>query len=338
MLVLAACAADEVTPPMQADLFVVKGPISVGETEVSTGENDSIDLGNQITVGPAAHGLLDINELGSFELSRQAAIQLESWEQTEAGAFLAGGHVTFTDDEESDTRLTLRTSSSEITAVDPGTVFTACQPKTENTCVVVKEGSIDLTSDGITETYEARQGSFTEAAFIIKGEPPGPARCVPNQEFDAWFEGARLDPDAPALGALVGEHSVCDRDPPEPQGVRVPGTVVWTDSGLDVVTGDTLEIEAGGRIKHSKDGPLLSPDGDPTRVGHKSNLDGVKDANHAGLIGKVGEDGAPFEVGSEFQTTVESDGRLYLGINDIGVTNNDGEFFAIVTLTSAPSS
>jgi hypothetical protein len=30
--------------------------------------------------------------------------------------------------------------------------------------------------------------------------------------------------------------------------------------------------------------------------------------------------------------TVESEGRLYLGINDIGVDNNDGEFVAIVTL------
>ena len=32
------------------------------------------------------------------------------------------------------------------------------------------------------------------------------------------------------------------------------------------------------------------------------------------------------------------EGRLYLGINDSGVTNNDGQFVATVTLTSPPPS
>ncbi len=337
-LALAACGGDEVTPPMQADLVVYKGPISVSETEIGTGDGESIDLGNQITLGPGASGLLTIRDLGRFELSRQAAIQLESWEPAEARAYLGGGHVTFTDDEVSDTRLTLETSSSTITALEPATVFTACQPPTENTCVVVKKGSIELTSEGLSQTYEAREGTYTEAAFLTKGQAPGPAICVPTQEFNAWFEEARLDPDAPPLGEFVGGFQACDAEPSKTQTVRVPGTVLWTDSGIDVVTGVTLDIEAGGRIKHSENGPLLTPDGDPNLPGHESNLPGVEDANHAGLIGKIGENGVPFEVGSEFQTTVESDGRLYLGINDIGVTNNDGEFLAVVTLISPPPS
>jgi hypothetical protein len=335
ILALPACAADDVTPPMRADLFVHKGPISVNETEIGTGEDESIALENQITLGPGASGLLTIRDLGRFELSRQAAIQLESWEPTEATAYLGGGHVTFTDDEESDTRLTLETSSSIIRALDPATVFTACQPPTENTCVVVKSGSIELTSEGLSQTYEARQGTFTEAAFIIKGEPPGPAICVLTQDFNAWFEEARLDPDAPALGELVGGYSECGV---VPITVYVPGTVVWTDSDIDVVTGDHLKIEAGGGIQHSKNGPLLTPDGDPNLPGHPSNLAGVEDANHAGLIGKIGDDGVPFVVGSGIEMAVESEGRLYLGINDIGVDNNEGEFVAIVTLTSPPPS
>jgi len=335
---LAACAAEEVTPPMRADLVALKGPILVGETEIGTGEDGSIDLGNLITLGPGASGLLDIRDLGRFELSRNAAIELESWEPEEAGAFLGGGHVTFTDYEESDTRLTLNTSSSTIRALDPATVFTACQPPSENTCVVVKRGRIELESEGLSEVYEARQGNFTEAVFLKKGQPPGPAICVPTEEFNAWFEEARLDADAPALGELVGGSPACDAEPPRTESVRVPGTVVWTDSGIDVITGDNLEIEAGGRIKHSQNGPLLTPDGDPNLPGHPSNLQGVEDADHAGLIGKIGEDGVPFVVGEEFGTTVESDGRLYLGINDVDVTNNDGEFLAIVTLISPPSS
>ena len=42
-------------------------------------------------------------------------------------------------------------------------------------------------------------------------------------------------------------------------------------------------------------------------------------------------------VGSKFEMAVESDGRLYLGINDSGVTNNDGEFVASGHLISPPS-
>jgi hypothetical protein len=315
---------------------VAAGPISVDEAEVGTGEGESIALGNQITVGPGAKGFLTVRDLGRFELFPNAAIRLDIWEQTEAGAFLDVGHVKFTEDEASPTRLTLETSSSMIRTLEPATEFTVCQPSTGNTCVVVEEGSIELTSAGLSETYEAGQGTFHEAAFLINGEPPGPARCVRKDELDAWFEVARMNEEFPPLGQLVGGYSECGAEPP--RTVYVPGTVLWTDSGIDVVTGETLEIEAGGRIKHSENGPLLTPDGDPNLPGHPSNLAGVEDANHAGLIGRIGEDGVPFEVGTKFELAVESDGRLYLGINDIGVDNNDGEFVATVTLTFPPPS
>ena len=338
ILALAACAAEDVPPPLKADLVVATGPVSVDEAELGTGERESIGLGNQITVGPGARGFLSFGDLGGFELFSNAAIRLEIWEQTEAGAFLDGGHVSFTEDEESPTRLTLETPSSIIQTLKPATKFTVCQPSTGNTCVVVEEGRIELTSAGLSEIYEAGQGTFTEAAFIIKGQHPGPAICVPKDELEAWFDEARVNEEYQPLGQLVGGYSQCGAEPPKTQTVRVPGTVVWTDSGIDVVTGNTLDIEAGGRIKHSENGPLLTPDGDPNLPGHESNLPGVEDANHAGLIGKIGEDGVPFVVGSEFETTVELDGRLYLGINDKGVTNNDGEFLAVVTLISPPPS
>jgi hypothetical protein len=333
-LALAACAADGAPPPLYADLVVTTGPISVNETEFDTGEGESIALENQITVGPGAKGFLTVRDLGRFELFPNAAIRIQIWEQTEAGVFLGGGHVTFTEDEESPTRLTLETSSSTIKTLKPATKFTVCQPSTGNTCVVVEEGQIELTSAGLSQTYEAGQGTFTEAAFLIKGERPGPAICVPKDELEAWFEEARLNEEFQPLGQLVGGYSECGAEPPRMLTVFVPGTVLWTDSGIEVVTGDTLEIKAGGRITHSKNGPLLTPDGDPNLAGHESNLPGVEDANHAGLIGRIGEDGVPFAVGSEVETTVESDGRLYLGINDSGVGNNDGEFVATVTLTS----
>ena len=139
-------------------------------------------------VGPGASGLLDIQGLGRLELS-EAAIELETWEQTEAKAFSIVD-ISFTGDEESDMRLTVETSNSIIKALDPATRFTVCQLATEKHCVAVKEGRIELNSAGLTKIYEARQGNFTEAAFIIKGQPRRRI-CVPTQEFDSWFEQAR---------------------------------------------------------------------------------------------------------------------------------------------------
>jgi hypothetical protein len=331
-LALAACAAEDAPPPSQADLVVATGPISVNETVFGTGEGDSIDPGNQITLGEGARGFLTIRDLGMFELFKQAEIRLESWERTQATAFLGAGHVTFTDDGVSDSRLTLQTPDSTITTLEPATQFTACQPASGNTCVVVQRGSVDLESAGVTETYEEGEGTFTEAAFLTNGEPPEPAICLPRDEFDAWLEKARLNEEPRALGELVGAYPACDAEPP--RSIPVPATEVWTDSGIELATGDTVKFDAYGGIVHSEDGPLLSPEGDPNLRGHPSNVAGLEDANHAALIGRIGEEGAPFVVGRRYEMTVESEGRLYLGINDIGVDNNDGEFVAIVTLIS----
>ncbi len=72
------------------------------------------------------------------------------------------------------------------------------------------------------------------------------------------------------------------------------------------------------------------PGADPTA--RQYNVDGLEEANHAGLIGRIGEAGAPFLVGSEPSSTADTEGRLFLGINDTGVGNSAGEFTATITV------
>ena len=62
------------------------------------------------------------------------------------------------------------------------------------------------------------------------------------------------------------------------------------------------------------------------------NVEGLEEANHNSLIGRIGEAGAPFQVGSQLQSTADTDGRLFLGINDVDVANNAGEFTATITV------
>ncbi len=54
--------------------------------------------------------------------------------------------------------------------------------------------------------------------------------------------------------------------------------------------------------------------------------------NHGALIGKIGESGAPFAVGSDFSSASLAPGRLFLGVNDRGPDNNSGAFTATVTV------
>ncbi len=119
-----------------------------------------------------------------------------------------------------------------------------------------------------------------------------------------------------------------------PVSVVVPGTDQWTDTGIDLSIDDTVLIEAGGEITPSTaDVPLHGPDGVPDRPSARQyNVEGLEEANHNSLIGRIGEDGAPFPVGSQLQSEADTDGRLFLGINDVDVANNGGEFTATITV------
>jgi hypothetical protein len=119
----------------------------------------------------------------------------------------------------------------------------------------------------------------------------------------------------------------------EPISVVVPATERWTDTGIDLSIDDTVLIEADGFLKPALDEAFHGPDGMPNRpIGRRYNVLGLNEVDHAGLIGRIGEAGAPFVVGSQLLSKADTEGRLFLGINDIGVRNNAGEFTATITV------
>ena len=121
-----------------------------------------------------------------------------------------------------------------------------------------------------------------------------------------------------------------DRSPgpsPERRVVTVAGTQQWTDSGIDVTVGDRIQVTATGTVFHNGSSNT-GPDGAPDPGLRAFNI--LKDADHAGLLGRVGETGTSFHVGGRATLTVPATGRLYLGINDVGVDNNSGAYTATV--------
>ena len=118
-------------------------------------------------------------------------------------------------------------------------------------------------------------------------------------------------------------------EPPPPTQVAVNGAVAWSDTGVDVATGDEVDVTATGMVFHNPQ-DSIGPDG----VRGIAELQGpLGSDHHAGLIGRITDAGAPFLVGEQATFVAEQDGRLYLGINDADLSTNSGAFDATVTVT-----
>jgi hypothetical protein len=134
--------------------------------------------------------------------------------------------------------------------------------------------------------------------------------------------------------------------------IHVVGNVAWTDSGIDVVQGQELAFEADGRLSLQKGNPEAEcgPDGYDLRTVQQP----LTERNLGALIGKVvvsvtvikdertGEEKTEevaelFFVGAKNRVAMPTTGRLFLGINELIVGDNAGEFTVLVeTELSSP--
>jgi hypothetical protein len=131
---------------------------------------------------------------------------------------------------------------------------------------------------------------------------------------------------AVAIGSFLGWR--VNQPGPSEWTVQIPATQDWTDTRVDCRSGSVLEIAATGTIYHKLGGRGFSPDGNPDPKARGANVKGLRDVNHAALIGSI--DGQPpyFPVGKKKTYICDAAGRLFLGINDKGVDNNRGNFVA----------
>jgi hypothetical protein len=102
--------------------------------------------------------------------------------------------------------------------------------------------------------------------------------------------------------------------------------VTVTASGL-------VAVEAGGRIPPKAPGGF-APDcrAAASIYGGRFGIFPAPQLPCWSLIGRVGGNGAIFEVGARGTFQARSDGRLFLGINDDSMANNSGFWTAVVTV------
>ena len=104
----------------------------------------------------------------------------------------------------------------------------------------------------------------------------------------------------------------------------------WTDTGVYVENGKTLFVATTGMIRVCcGSSPLdISPDGEPP-----SNTDDFPAPSLPAysLIGRIGNDGTPFFVGSSYVGSISTSGKLHLIVNDCEHWDNTGFFTSTIS-------
>ena len=113
--------------------------------------------------------------------------------------------------------------------------------------------------------------------------------------------------------------------------ISVPGNSRGTDTGIDLRSGDNVTITATGSVTAGRRAGVVSPDGGrATGFGSIAGTYPVPGIGVGALIGYIrlsnGQVTQPFAIGSQRTFTAESDGRLFLLINDDNYGDNSGSF------------
>jgi Ca2+-binding EF-hand superfamily protein len=106
------------------------------------------------------------------------------------------------------------------------------------------------------------------------------------------------------------------------RGVVVDARERWSDTGIDVRAGDRITIQADGRVTLSGNNSDTAGPGGSSRRAQSAPL---PDQPAGALIARIGNS-SPIFIGARQILTAESDGRLYLSVNDDHLLDNSGEF------------
>src|SRR5258706_1021074 len=136
------------------------------------------------------------------------------------------------------------------------------------------------------------------------------------------------------LDACLGDNSGSIKltfiDAASGMNINVDGTQPWTDTGIDISSGTSINIRASGIVWMAA-GPAVpyNPDGNSSCIaGQGSPGPGLYCYSLIGMIGN----GTPFQLGSSSGFKASNSGRLYLGVNDNVFSDNSGSWQANIII------
>jgi hypothetical protein len=110
--------------------------------------------------------------------------------------------------------------------------------------------------------------------------------------------------------------------------MMVAANVAWSDSGIEVRSGQTIYFESSGEIRWGP-GRRATPNGENNSPNNPARP--MPNRPGASLIARVGDSKDYFFIGNDRgPIRIRSSGRLFLGINDDNLQDNTGYFTVIV--------
>ncbi|HEY0347611.1 MAG TPA: LecA/PA-IL family lectin [Pyrinomonadaceae bacterium] len=170
----------------------------------------------------------------------------------------------------------------------------------------------------------ANRGSFADArgAFTVQI----------RRQRDLNTRDAEEDRGDTGIRSRGQDNSDRNRDrgrSPREITINVPATSRGTDAGIDVRSGDQITISATGTITAGRRVGDVGPDG-ARSTGIGINVRPLPTAGVGALIAYIrmpnGQLSQAYLIGSNLTTTVPTDGRLILAINDDDYSDNSGSF------------
>jgi len=187
-------------------------------------------------------------------------------------------------------------------------------------------------------------GELNGIMFYAADFQPGTYDVISMDAVTFGFSETRGSPTPTAQPTASPRPSPPPSPPPSqtPVVISVPGNQEWTDSGIDVFAGDVWRIESSGEICfHSGDcaGTTVGPCGtggeepcyDPECGQGQPYLPGFY---HGAVLARAGLFSSWFLACEPGNYEIAGSGRLYFGINDAVVSDNDGEFMVEVSKVS----
>lgn len=117
--------------------------------------------------------------------------------------------------------------------------------------------------------------------------------------------------------------------PPTGSGISVSPKQAWTATGITVRKGEVLTFHTTGEVQLSSD-PSDVATAAGSKTGRRATGAPLPNALAGALIGRIGT-GQPFGIGNQTTVPMPAAGQLFLGINDDGFDDNQGELRVEIT-------
>lgn len=212
LIIAAGCTASPAPPSSVPQANLTAKAISVtvsnggdSQTVLQEGSSMDINVDSRLRLDEGGLGLLRFQDRLDIELFPNTEIQLDDVQRESGGSTFVRlnqlqGHTHVILNPEAISRLTLETELATATTLEQGTEFMVCHAPGVTTCLSVREGAVEFTSEGESKIYKAG-----ESSFVKPGETPPPPVCIPPGEVNQWLSRIQAADEVPALGELVAQ-------------------------------------------------------------------------------------------------------------------------------------